>query len=43
MSGVTRYKELFARSHATMPKPLAFVEKPIDKEELLAIIREAIG
>jgi response regulator RpfG family c-di-GMP phosphodiesterase len=43
LSGVTRYKELFARDHATMPKPLAFVEKPIDRDALLAIIKEAIG
>jgi CheY-like chemotaxis protein len=42
-SGVTRYKELFARGYATMPKPFAFVEKPIDKEELLAKVREATG
>ncbi len=43
LSGVTRYKELFARDHATMPKPLAFIEKPIDRDALLAKIREAIG
>lgn len=42
-SGVTRYKDLFARDHATMPKPFAFVEKPIDKEALLAKVKEAIG
>ena len=42
-SGVTRYKELFSRSHKTMPKPFAFVEKPIDKEELLAKVKEAAG
>nr|CAJ31185.1 Response regulator receiver domain [uncultured sulfate-reducing bacterium] len=40
-SGVTRYKELFSRDHKTMPKPFAFVEKPIDKEELLGKVREA--
>jgi CheY-like chemotaxis protein len=43
LSGVTRYKELFARDHATMPKPFAFVEKPFDKEELLAKVKEAVG
>ncbi|MEJ2721529.1 MAG: response regulator [bacterium] len=42
-SGVTRYKELFARSHKTMPKPFAFIEKPIDQEELLKKVKEAIG
>ena len=43
VSGVTRYKELFARDHATMPKPFAFIEKPIDKETLLAKVKEAVG
>jgi CheY-like chemotaxis protein len=42
-SGVTRYKELFARGHRTMPKPFAFIEKPIDKDELLNKVKEAIG
>ncbi len=42
-SGVTRYKELFSRDYATMPKPLAFCEKPIDQNMLLAKVREAIG
>ncbi|UCH84774.1 MAG: response regulator [Candidatus Latescibacterota bacterium] len=42
-SGVTRYKELFARAHKTMPKPFAFIEKPIDKDLLLAKVKEAIG
>lgn len=43
LSAVTRYKELFARDHKTMPKPFAFVEKPIDKGELLDKVKEAIG
>jgi CheY-like chemotaxis protein len=43
LSGVTRYKELFARDHKTMPKPFAFIEKPIDKDELLGKVKEAIG
>jgi len=43
LSGVTRYKELFARDHKTMNKPFAFVEKPIHPEELLAKVTEAIG
>jgi two-component system alkaline phosphatase synthesis response regulator PhoP len=42
-SGVTRYKELFARDHKTMPKPFAFIEKPIDKKLLLEKVKEAIG
>lgn len=42
-SGVTRYKELFARDHRTMPKPFAFVEKPIDTDLLLEKVKEAIG
>ena len=42
-SGVTRYKELFDRDHLTMPKPLAFVEKPIDTALLLKIVKDAIG
>ena len=42
-SGVTRYKELFSRDYATMPKPFAFVEKPIDKTALLQKVKEALG
>jgi CheY-like chemotaxis protein len=42
-SGVTRYKELFSRDHKTMPKPFAFIEKPVDKGELLGKVKEAIG
>jgi CheY-like chemotaxis protein len=42
-SGVTRYKELFSRDHATMPKPFAFIEKPIDRELLLQKVKEACG
>jgi len=42
-SGVTRYKDLFDRDHLTMPKPLAFVEKPIDTKELLSVVKGAIG
>ncbi len=42
-SGVTQYKDLFARDHLTMPKPLAFVEKPIDTALLLKIVKDAIG
>jgi CheY-like chemotaxis protein len=43
LSGVTRYKELFARDHATMPKPLAFIEKPVDRDTLLTTVKNAIG
>jgi CheY-like chemotaxis protein len=42
-SGVTRYKELFARDHLKMPKPFFFVEKPIDQKLLLDKVKEAIG
>ena len=40
---MTRYKELFSRAHKTMPKPFAFIEKPIDKDQLLEKVKEAIG
>jgi len=43
VSGVTRYKELFARDHKTMPKPFAFIDKPIDREAYLAKVAEALG
>jgi CheY-like chemotaxis protein len=43
LSGVSRYKELFARDHATMPKPFAFIEKPIEKEEFLKTLKKALG
>lgn len=43
LSGVTRYKDLFGRDHATMPKPFAFIEKPLDKEELLTTINAALA
>ncbi len=42
-SGVERYKELFARDHHTMPKPLGFIDKPIDREKLLQMVHDAIG
>jgi twitching motility two-component system response regulator PilH len=43
LSGVTRFKDLFGRDHAAMPKPFAFVEKPIEKDELLQKIADAIA
>lgn len=41
ISGVSSYKTLFGRDHATMPKPFAFLEKPIDPKELAAVIERA--
>jgi CheY-like chemotaxis protein len=41
LSGVTRYKELFARDHATMPRPYAFIDKPIESGELLEVLKSA--
>jgi len=43
VSGVTRYKELFSRSHKTLPKPEAFMEKPVDRDKLLEKVKEFIG
>ncbi|MFC1730043.1 response regulator [candidate division KSB1 bacterium] len=43
ISGVTRYKELFRRNHKTLPKPKAFIEKPIDRNQVLEKVRELIG
>lgn len=43
ISGVSSYKDLFGRDHATMPKPFAFIEKPIDPAELDSIMKEATG
>ena len=42
VSGVTQYKDLFSRDHKTMPKPFAFIEKPIDQQLLLDTVKEAI-
>lgn len=41
LSGVSSYKSLFGRDHATMPKPFAFLEKPIDPAELTDLLEEA--
>jgi CheY-like chemotaxis protein len=43
ITGVSRYKDLFKRDYATMPKPFAFMEKPIDSELLVKKIREALS
>jgi len=42
-TGMERYKDLFQRSYRTMPKPFGFIEKPIDKDELLKKVKEAVG
>jgi two-component system phosphate regulon response regulator PhoB len=41
-SGATQYKPLFKLDRPAFPKPFGFVEKPIDKNNLLAKIREAV-
>ena len=43
ITGVSRYKDLFKRDYATMPKPFAFMEKPIDSDLLVQKIREALS
>lgn len=43
ITGVSRYKDLFKRDYATMPKPFAFIEKPIDSEVLVQKVREALS
>ena len=43
ISGLSSYKQLFGRDHATMPKPAAFLEKPFDPNELTAELDKAIA
>jgi len=43
ITGISRYKDLFKRDFATMPKPFAFLEKPIESELLLGAVKEALG
>ena len=43
ISGATRYQDLFKRDHATMAKPFAFIEKPIDVNELLETVKKALA
>ena len=43
ITGITRYKDLFKRDFATMPKPFAFLEKPIESDLLLGAVKEALG
>jgi len=42
-SGATSYKELFELDRTALPKPFAFVEKPIDRKELLSQVSKALG
>ncbi len=42
ITGISRYKDLFKRDYATMPKPYAFMEKPIDGEVLIKKVQEAL-
>ena len=42
-TGMGRYRDLFERDHRTMPRPFGFIEKPIDKDELLKKIKGAVG
>jgi len=35
LSGVTRYREFFARDHHSLPRPQDFVEKPFATDDLL--------
>ncbi len=42
ITGISRYKDLFKRDYATMPKPYAFMEKPIDGEVLIRKVQEAL-
>ncbi len=42
LSGVTRYKELFTKDYAALPRPFAFIEKPIEKENFLSVLKSAL-
>jgi CheY-like chemotaxis protein len=42
LSGVTRYKEFFARDHRSLPKPQDFVEKPFATDDLLNKVQHFI-
>ena len=42
-SGATQYKPLFQLNRQALPKPYAFVEKPIDKELLIEKLKEAVA
>jgi DNA-binding NtrC family response regulator len=43
ITGISRYKDLFKRDYATMPRPYAFMEKPIDGEALVKKVQEALS
>lgn len=43
VSGATQYKPLFDLDRHALPTPFGFVEKPIDREELLQKIKQALG
>jgi CheY-like chemotaxis protein len=42
-SGATQYKPLFDLNRQALPKPFGFIEKPVDRDELLKKITEALG
>jgi len=41
-SGATQYKPLFELDRRALPKPFAFIEKPIDKDNLIKKLKEAV-
>jgi len=43
LTGVSSYKDFFNRSHLTLPRPQAFMEKPFVTEELLAKIESLVS
>ena len=43
LSGVTRYREFFARDHHSLPRPQDFVEKPFATEDLLSRVQTYIA
>jgi len=42
VSGATQYKSLFNLNRPILPRPVGFVEKPIDRELLLSKIKETL-
>lgn len=42
VTGISRYKDLFKRDFATMPRPFAFMEKPVDGDLLVRKVQEAL-
>lgn len=43
VSGATQYEPLFQLDRKALPKPFAFVEKPINKDDLVAKVKEAVA